>query len=167
MNKYHSKKGFTLIELVIVMCVFSILGVAFVSVIVSSQMNYQKEQARVEEIESIRTVAQIIDSDIRASNQNIRLNVNAAGCFEISEVYFTPGATENDEPIPVEQLYVTYCLIDETIHKNGQVLLNGINDFKVRVEDNNPDDDIPFTYISVYLEGLNGGDYDQIIYFRR
>ena len=145
MNK---RNGFTLIELIIVLAVSALLIVPIGSVLMSSMKNNTNEQERVESLSNVRAAAQIVEIEIRESNQSIEVE-ELDGC---TLIYDTDSKDER-------YLLSEYCVLDETLFHNDSVLVDRIALFSV-VEDANK------SYLVLTIEDIYGGRYEQTLVFR-
>ncbi len=62
-------KGFTLVEILVALAITSILSLALLSFFMVSQRNYQKEQSKDAEMQSLRLLGRMMESKLRQSSQ--------------------------------------------------------------------------------------------------
>lgn len=62
-------KGFTLVEILVALAITSILSLALLSFFMVSQKNYQKEQSKDAEMQSLRLLGRMMESKLRQSSQ--------------------------------------------------------------------------------------------------
>lgn len=112
----------------------------------SSIRNNDREQERIQSLSSVRAIAQIIEIEIRESNQNIMLE-QRGDCVSISE--------ESDK----SQLLSTYCLKESVLYRNGNQLSDKILNFDISLIENED-------YLNIVIEDVYGGEYEQLVVFR-
>lgn len=141
MNK---KKGFTLIELIIVISILSVVSLMLVSIFSFSINSNRKNTELVNNTDAIRLLSNTIEKDIRKSSQFISVNKNEA-CFEITDL--------------IDNEKIVYCLDDGKVYRNSAFLI----DYVKKIDIQNIDDE----YIYIKLDDSEGNHYEQIVYYRK
>ena len=156
----HNKQGFTLVELMIAMTMASILAGGLFSFFISMQRHYQKEQARIEEMQSLRLVGHIIDTQIRRSSQSLEMD-KMGSCTILKDV----DATASNR----SELTNLYCLNDTDLTINGATHINHIQSFTIRAEYDAIDGLKPrrIKRLIFSIEGSLGGNYDKVFVLRQ
>ena len=144
----NNRSGFTLFELIIVLAVSSILIVPIGMFLMSSAKNYTNEQERVESLSNVRASAQIVEVEIRESNQSIEVE-QLDGCILIHD------KNANKE----QYLLSKYCVINETLYRNDVVLVDKIAVFDIKA-------DTDESYLVLTIEDIYGGRYEQTLVYR-
>lgn len=160
--KETNKKGFTLVELMIAIAAASILAGAFISFFLSSQHQYQREQNRVEEMQSLRLVGQLVDHTIRSSSQSLIIE-EVGGCYELRE----SEINEDDDTVVTTRIS-SYCQNGEVLTIDGLTHIDAIKNFKL-VGDPLPVDmqaGDTLKKITLEIEGVLGGSYDKVFVLR-
>ena len=146
----NNRSGFTLIELIIVLAVSSILIVPIGMFLMSSAKNNTNEQERVESLSNVRASAQIVEVEIRESNQSIEVE-QLDGCILIHD------KNANKE----QYLLSKYCVINETLYRNDVVLVDKIKVFKFDIKAYSDE-----SYLVLTIEDIYGGRYEQTLVYR-
>ncbi len=141
MNK---KKGFTLIELIIVISILSVVSLMLVSIFSFSINSNRKNTELVNNTDAIRLLSNTIEKDIRKSSQFISVNKNEA-CFEITDL--------------IDNEKIVYCLDDGKVYRNSAFLI----DYVKKIDIQNIDDE----YIYIKLDDSEGNHYEQTVYYRK
>lgn len=141
MNK---KKGFTLIELIIVISILSVVSLMLVSIFSFSINSNRKNTELVNNTDAIRLLSNTIEKDIRKSSQFISVNKNDA-CFEITDL--------------IDNEKIVYCLDDGKVYRNNAFLI----DYVKKIDIQNIDDE----YIYIKLDDSEGNHYEQTVYYRK
>ena len=141
MNK---KKGFTLIELIIVISILSVVSLMLVSIFSFSINSNRKNTELVNNTDAIRLLSNTIEKDIRKSSQFISVNKNEA-CFEITDL--------------IDNEKIVYCLDDGKVYRNSAFLI----DYVKKIDIQNIDDE----YIYIKLDDSEGNHYEQTMYYRK
>lgn len=144
----NNRSGFTLFELIIVLAVSSILIVPIGMLLMSSAKNNTNEQERVESLSNVRASAQIVEVEIRESNQSIKVE-QLDGCILIHD------KNANKE----QYLLSKYCVINETLYRNDVVLVDKIAVFDIKA-------DTDESYLVLTIEDIYGGRYEQTLVYR-
>lgn len=144
----NNRSGFTLIELIIVLAVSSILIVPIGMFLMSSAKNNTNEQERVESLSNVRASAQIVEVEIRESNQSIEVE-QLDGCILIHD------KNANKE----QYLLSKYCVINETLYRNDVVLVDKIAVFDIKADSDE-------SYLVLTIEDIYGGRYEQTLVYR-
>ena len=144
----NNRSGFTLFELIIVLAVSSILIVPIGMFLMSSAKNNTNEQERVESLSNVRASAQIVEVEIRESNQSIEVE-QLDGCILIHD------KNANKE----QYLLSKYCVINETLYRNDVVLVDKIAVFDIKA-------DTDESYLVLTIEDIYGGRYEQTLVYR-
>ena len=144
----NNRSGFTLIELIIVLAVSSILIVPLGMLLMSSAKNNTNEQERVESLSNVRASAQIVEVEIRESNQSIEIE-QLGGCILIRD------KNANKE----QYLLSKYCVINETLYRNDVVLVDKIAVFDIKADSDE-------SYLVLTIENIYGGRYEQTLVYR-
>ena len=141
MNK---KKGFTLIELIIVISILSVVSLMLVSICSFSINSNRKNTELVNNTDAIRLLSNTIEKDIRKSSQFISVNKKDA-CFEITDL--------------IDNEKIVYCLDDGKVYRNSAFLI----DYVKKIDIQNIDDE----YIYIKLDDSEGNHYEQTVYYRK
>lgn len=141
MNK---KKGFTLIELIIVISILSVVSLMLVSIFSFSINSNRKNTELVNNTDAIRLLSNTIEKDIRKSSQFISVNKNDT-CFEITDL--------------IDNEKIVYCLDDGKVYRNNAFLI----DYVKKIDIQNIDDE----YIYIKLDDSEGNHYEQTVYYRK
>lgn len=144
----NNRSGFTLFELIIVLAVSSILIVPIGMLLMSSAKNNTNEQERVASLSNVRASAQIVEVEIRESNQSIKVE-QLDGCILIHD------KNANKE----QYLLSKYCVINETLYRNDVVLVDKIAVFDIKA-------DTDESYLVLTIEDIYGGRYEQTLVYR-
>ena len=144
----NNRSGFTLFELIIVLAVSSILIVPIGMLLMSSAKNNTNEQERVESLSNVRASAQIVEVEIRESNQSMEVE-QLDGCILIHD------KNANKE----QYLLSKYCVINETLYRNDVVLVDKIAVFDIKA-------DTDESYLVLTIEDIYGGRYEQTLVYR-
>lgn len=140
MRQNLNKQGFTLLELMIGLIMFALIGAGLTTVFVSGLKFYTEEKSQVENQYSITEVTTLFEKDIRqAISATSSLN-----CLNLINVSST----------------VQYCLntSNKTLSRNTSVIAHGINTFTVLIQLNQvkitlkTDPDLRLTENSLSLE---------------
>lgn len=140
MRQNLNKQGFTLLELMIGLIMFALIGAGLTTVFVSGLKFYTEEKSQVENQYSITEVTTLFEKDIRqAISATSSLN-----CLNLINVSST----------------VQYCLntSNKTLSRNTSVIARGINTFTVLIQLNQvkitlkTDPDLRLTENSLTLE---------------
>ena len=153
-----NKKGFTLIELIIVMAVFAILASMAVSVFSFGLKSNQKNQEQQESTSTLRLVSSIVEKDIRKSSQNLELihDNNNPNCFKLLDL--------DDSETTDSEVSYDYCLQGDNLYRNQVFLIDKIKAFEMHeITDETSSELIGIT---IKIKDQGGEDYDQEIYFR-
>lgn len=141
MNK---KKGFTLIELIIVISILSVVSLMLVSIFSFSINSNRKNTELVNNTDAIRLLSNTIEKDIRKSSQFISVNKNGA-CHEITDL--------------IDNENIVYCLDEGKVYRNNAFLI----DYVKKIDIQNIDDE----YIYIKLDDSEGNHYEQTVYYRK
>lgn len=116
MRQNSSKKGFTLIELIIGILMFSIIGAGLTTIFVSGLKFYSEEQSQVNNQFSVTEISTQFDSDIRQTVSASK-NVN---CLILNTVNATT---------------VQYCYnaLNQSLSRNTLVIATGIQTFTSQI----------------------------------
>lgn len=139
-----NKKGFTLVELVIVIALISIVSLMTASIFSFGIKSNERNQSLQESTESARLVLQILDKDIRSSSQKLEL-ISEDTCFTLKDTLD-------------ESKTIKYCLKNEEVYRNNNFIIDKIIEFRI--------ESIIDKGIEVYLVDNEGNTYDQKFYFR-
>lgn len=145
----QDNKGFTLIELVIVIAVLSIVSLMTVSIFSFGIKSNNKNNEIKENTESVRLLFSIIEKDIRISSQNLSLeecNQASDTCFLLKDSNVENGDFE-------------YHLKDDGFYRNKVFIIDRIKLFEIqKLEDEKG--------IKIIIEDAGEKNYDQVYYFR-
>lgn len=116
MRQNLNRKGFTMLELMIALIVFSIIGIGLTTVFVSGIRFYSEEQSQIENQQSLTQFSITLENDVRKSKQATK----SINCLNL---------THNDNTI------VAYCYnsLNKTITRNSVVVAEGIHTFTLTV----------------------------------
>lgn len=114
----RNKKGMTLLELMVAMFVFSIIIGSIHHIFLNFMGHHKNQEAQVQVQEEIDRLGYFFEKDIRESNQQFNVNQNG-NCF------FLKDNLESN-------LKLEYCLKDNTVYRNQQVLMNNVSEFKIQ-----------------------------------
>lgn len=155
----NKEQGFTLIELVVAMAIFAILGLMTITVFSAGLKFTDRNQNIQERTESIRLVFRILDKDLRTSSQYIAVE-DKDSCYTLKD-----KKSKQDD--------LVYCLLDDTLSKNGKVLIDKIGGFKIealgkvlKVEIAESEEIEINEGLKITLVDSEGKEYDHKIYFR-
>lgn len=168
--KNKQKLGFTLIELIVALAVASILSGAIFSFYISTQKNYHKEQNRVAEAQSIRSLGQLIDTKIRQSSQYLSIEENLSNnCVIITDLR---SNYDVDAEVYVPNVIGTYCT-DGTIIKVDDVMyfdyiqdLGFISEKVEQIDEAGNVIDTYMTKVEVSIKGIAEEAYDKVFVLR-
>lgn len=105
-----NKRGFTLIEVLVVLLITSILLGVIYMVFNQSVSTFTKEESRVENQQSLRQAALVIEKDIRESDQQKgSLFLEADGCYRFA--------------------FHKYCLVGNSLMRDGSALASNVAQF--------------------------------------
>jgi prepilin-type N-terminal cleavage/methylation domain-containing protein len=114
MRQNLNHKGFTLIELMIALIVFSIIGVGLTTVFVSGVRFYADEKSQIENQQALTQFSVSLENDVRKS----KLATKTINCLNL---------TQNDNSV------ISYCFssIDNSIRRNTSIIAQNIDTFTV------------------------------------
>lgn len=112
----HSRKGFTLIELVITMLILVIVFGILANLVGFSTTFFRDENTQVANQTALRQVAVTFEKDVRRYALDATMITGTAPCY-------TLGST------------VTYCHVGQTIERNLVVVAEGIQTFTIDTSD--------------------------------
>ncbi|PKM64988.1 MAG: hypothetical protein CVU96_00060 [Firmicutes bacterium HGW-Firmicutes-20] len=119
-----SKKGFTLIEVIVTLAVLSVF-MYLITMLVSSSMGFfRDEESQVANQAALRIVSVQFEKDIRRHVFGVGDLVISGSCYTITPVY---------------EASIAYCLVGSNVQRNGAVIASGVSEFTVspyRVTDN-------------------------------
>lgn len=145
----RNKQGFTLIELVITLAISTVvLSMIVTFVVVIARINNNQENY-VQTQDTIRTIGQLIDQDIRGSTQQ-EDSVSGTGTEEDPYVIKKSNTEQT-----------AYYLNDNQLYRNGSFLLGNIVTFGISSDG---------TLVDIIIEGEYDGKvmtYEQKVYLRR
>ncbi len=104
------KKGFTLIELIIVIALITIISAGVVGIVIFSTDFFKSEDSDIVRQENVRIVTVNFEKDVRKSNQEV---VQADGCVNVNTV--------------------EYCLTNNIIYRDGIQLAKNISLFDIDI----------------------------------
>lgn len=148
MRQNLNNKGFTLLELMIGLIVFTLIGAGLTTVFVSGLKFYSEEKSQVENQFSITEVSTLFDKDIRQTISATK----SLNCLNLIGVSST----------------IQYCIntSSKTLSRNTSVIARGINTFTVVIQGNQikitlkTDPDLRLTENTLTLEYfLREGNY--------
>lgn len=153
-----NNKGFTLIELIVVMAVFTIISAMTLTIFSFGVKSNQKNQDLQESTTSLRLVSRILEKDIRKSSQSLVLITDQAkpNCFKLKDI---KDSEETDEEVSFK-----YCLKEDVLYRNDAFLIDKISSFEMQ-EIKDPSKET-FIGVEIIIKNQEGDDYDQEIYFR-
>ena len=103
-------KGFTLVEILVALAITSILSLALLSFFMVSQKNYQKEQSKDAEMQSLRLLGRMMESKLCQSSQYLGLD-------EVESCYLIYDESILDNP---NNLYSAYCLEEDVLRVDAE-----------------------------------------------
>lgn len=114
-----NNKGFTLVELMVAIIAFTIIGAGLTTIFVSGLKFYSEEKSQVENQFSITEVSTLLESDIR---QSISAS-QSSDCLNLTNV---------------DASVVQYCFnsSDKSLSRNTQIIARGINTFMINISGN-------------------------------
>ncbi len=143
----NNKKGFTLIEVVIAMFVTTILLAAVYFMFVRVfEMNLDQSQY-IEAQDTLRTVSQIVESDVRRSTQFMEVE-ESSGVVTLKFLVNKKGVLEPLKDDAGNQVKMTYELKDEVLYRNSQRLMDRVNEFELTKVDSPEGDYLNLIIIS-------------------
>jgi prepilin-type N-terminal cleavage/methylation domain-containing protein len=101
-------KGFTLIELIIVIALITIISAGVVGIVIFSTDFFKSEDSDIIRQENVRIVTVNFEKDVRKSNQEV---VEIDGCINVNAV--------------------EYCLTNNAIYRDGIQLAHSISLFEI------------------------------------
>lgn len=145
MRQNLNHKGFTLIELMIALIVFSIIGVGLTTVFVSGVRFYADEKSQIENQQALTQFSVSLENDVRKS----KLATKTINCLNL---------TQNDNSV------ISYCFssIDNSIRRNTSIIAQNIDTFTVTVSSNQ----IKLTLITSVDQRLNQNTLNYEYYLR-
>lgn len=112
----NNKQGFTLLELIVGMAVFSVISLMLISIFTLGIKNNKQVRLRQESNDSIQLVYNSLENDIREGSQLIQLST------EENSYHLNDMLNEN---------IITYTLNNEVLYKNGVYLIDQIKSFEI------------------------------------
>lgn len=145
MRQNLNRKGFTLIELMIALIVFSIIGVGLTTVFASGLRFYADEKSQVENQQSLTQFSISLENDIRKSKAASK----TLNCLNL---------TQNNNSV------VAYCYnsLSKSITRNTSEVAQNISTFTVTVSSNQ----IKLTLITSADQRLNQNTLNYEYYLR-
>lgn len=145
MRQNLNRKGFTLLELMIALIVFSIIGVGLTTVFVSGLRFYADEKSQVENQQSLTQFSISLENDIRKSKAASK----TLNCLNL---------TQNNNSV------VSYCYnsLNKSITRNTNEVAQNISTFTVTVSSNQ----IKLTLITSADQRLNQNTLNYEYYLR-
>lgn len=140
-----NRKGFTLLELMVALIVFSIIGVGLTTVFVSGLRFYADEKSQVENQQSLTQFSISLENDIRKSKAASK----TLNCLNL---------TQNNNSV------VAYCYnsLNKSITRNTSEVAQNISTFTVTVSSNQ----IKLTLITSADQRLNQNTLNYEYYLR-
>lgn len=126
----NNKKGFTLVEVLIAMLITGIILSATYTLFVSVFKMNQEQNEFIQMQDTLRTVGQIVERDIRRSSQYIDLD-NKEDAIHLVNLNKAGDVILDNEGNPVE---VIYKLENRKLYRNGQHLMDQLDNFILREE---------------------------------
>jgi|GEM_PF-3321294 len=119
MRQALNRKGFTLLELMIALIVFSIIGVGLTTVFVSGLRFYSEEKSQIDKQRSLTQFSISLENDVRKSKSATK----SLDCLNL---------TQNNNST------ITYCYnsVNSTITRNTVVIAQEISSFTLTVTTN-------------------------------
>ncbi|MEA5027064.1 MAG: prepilin-type N-terminal cleavage/methylation domain-containing protein [Erysipelotrichaceae bacterium] len=111
MNRHWNKKGFTLIEMVVVLAVLGLVLAGLTTVVGFAAGFFKDEDSSIMRQENVRYVTVNFEKDLRTSDQSVT-KVN--GCVYIDTI--------------------AYCLVDNKVLRNDIVIASYIESFDVTID---------------------------------
>lgn len=145
MRQNLNRKGFTLLELMIALIVFSIIGVGLTTVFASGLRFYADEKSQVENQQSLTQFSISLENDIRKSKAASK----TLNCLNL---------TQNNNSV------VSYCYnsLNKSITRNTNEVAQNISTFTVTVSSNQ----IKLTLITSADQRLNQNTLNYEYYLR-
>lgn len=119
MRQNLNRKGFTMLELMIALIVFSIIGVGLTTVFVSGLRFYSEEKSQIDKQQALTQFSIALESDVRKS----KLASKSINCLNL---------TLNDN----STIAYYYNSLNKTISRNAIVVAEEINTFTISVTTN-------------------------------
>lgn len=154
----QNRQGFTLIELVVAVAIFTILGLTS-SIVFSSSLSFQKHNQKIQELnQGNHLLVSILKKDIQNSSNIIKLKHE-------SNIYTLTDLVNEHE--------ITYQLKEEALYRNNAYLIDGIEnftlhelgDFKIIEKYNNKFQ--VMEGIKIIIRDRGGNHFEYPIYYRR
>ena len=113
---YRNHHGYTLLELIVALTLFTMLGTAVLGIFISGVQFYAQEQSQVDNQQNLTTLSAFIENDMRQT-KSMSLT---SGCLSLSTVNGT----------------VVYChdVSASTLTRNGQAIAQGISSVTFSIE---------------------------------
>lgn len=123
MRQNLNRKGFTMLELMIALIVFSIIGVGLTTVFVSGLRFYSEEKSQIDKQQALTQFSIALESDVRKSKLASKSINRSINCLNL---------TLNDNST------IAYCYnsLNKTISRNAIVVAEEINTFTISVTTN-------------------------------
>lgn len=104
----RNRHGFTLLELIVALTIFTMIGIALVGIFISGVQFYSQEQSQLDNQQNLTTLSAFIENDVRQSTAMTL----SGGCLNLTTVNGN----------------VVYChsSADNTLSRNSQVIASGI-----------------------------------------
>ena len=109
MRILYSKKGFTLLELVVVIIILGIIMGGVISAFAFGLNFFTDENSSVDRQENLRFVAVSFEKDLRKSTSQTVTVIGSCASFDS----------------------IQYCLVGNTIEKNGNVIAENVDEMTI------------------------------------
>ncbi|NLW14705.1 MAG: prepilin-type N-terminal cleavage/methylation domain-containing protein [Erysipelothrix sp.] len=117
----ENKKGFTLVEVIVAVFISTILIAAVYFMFVRVYLENESQNEFVKMQDTLRSISQIVETDIRKSSQYIDIDV-AGDIYTIIEKDHENGSTLKETP---------YELVDNVLYRNAVFLMDKVESFKI------------------------------------
>ena len=124
----NAKKGFTLIELIIVIAIISIISLGVMNIVLFLTRFFSNEDADITRQNNVRIVVVNFEKDVRKSDQQVSV---IDDCVNVNSI--------------------SYCLINQAIYRDSLMIADNIGVFDVVLATDN-------TYLDIVVESTADSD---------